>query len=145
LLQADRMAAVRDEKESVMKPVKASPTELRDLIAYLSNMDRLDTAGAPPPSPAPTAAVDFARIRNPEPGDWLTYNGSLTGNRYSPLEQVNTSNVARLAPKWIFPIDHFGLETTPVVADGVMYVTAPNQAIALDALNGRQLWKYSRP
>ncbi len=44
-----------------------------------------------------------------------------------------------------FPIDHFGLESTPLVADGVMYVTGPNQAIALDASTGRQIWKYSRP
>jgi PQQ-dependent dehydrogenase (methanol/ethanol family) len=47
--------------------------------------------------------------------------------------------------KWVFPIDHFGVETTPVVADGVMYVTGPNQALALDARTGRQIWKYSRP
>jgi PQQ-dependent dehydrogenase (methanol/ethanol family) len=145
MLKADRIAAVRNEQESVMKPVNASPTELRDLIAYLSNIERVDTASVPLPPPAAATGIDFARIRNPKPGDWLTYNGSLSGNRYSSLEQINTGNVARMAPKWIFPIDHFGLEATPLVADGVMYVTGPNQAIALDAETGRQIWKYSRP
>jgi PQQ-dependent dehydrogenase (methanol/ethanol family) len=145
LLPAEKIASVREERESVMKPVKASPTEFRDLVAYLSNMDRAEAAGAVPGGPASQAGIDFARIRNPKPGDWLTYNGSLSGNRFSPLDQINTANVARLGARWIFPIDHFGLETTPLVADGVMYVTGPNQAIALDAATGRELWKYSRP
>ncbi len=79
------------------------------------------------------------------PGDWLTYNGNLNGNRYSDLKVINTSNVQNLGVKWIFPVDHFGLEVTPMVADGVMYITGPNQAIALDALTGRQIWKYARP
>jgi PQQ-dependent dehydrogenase (methanol/ethanol family) len=47
--------------------------------------------------------------------------------------------------RWIFPIPHFGLEATPLVADGVMYVTGPNQAYALDAATGRVIWRYSRP
>jgi len=81
----------------------------------------------------------------PQPGDWLTYNGKLTANRYSALSQINRSNVAGLRLKWIFPISHFGLEVTPLAASGVLYVTGPNQAFAIDALTGRQLWKYSRP
>ncbi|MDQ6665825.1 MAG: PQQ-binding-like beta-propeller repeat protein, partial [Acidobacteriota bacterium] len=71
--------------------------------------------------------------------------GSLSANRYSELKQIDTSNVNRLAVKWMFPIDHFGVETTPVVADGIMYVTGPNQAWALDALTGRAIWHYGRP
>lgn len=82
---------------------------------------------------------------SPQPGDWLTYNGDLSGNRYSPLKQINTGNVAELKLKWVFPMPAFGLETTPLEADGVMYVTGPNQVYALDALTGEQLWKYSRP
>ena len=81
----------------------------------------------------------------PEPGDWLTYNGKLTANRYSDLKQIHTRNVAGLHLKWVFPIPDFGLETTPLEAGGVMYVTGPNQVYALDATNGSQIWKYSRP
>jgi PQQ-dependent dehydrogenase (methanol/ethanol family) len=81
----------------------------------------------------------------PQPGDWLTYNGNESGNRYSPLKQIDTSNVASLNLKWVFPISHFGLETTPLEAEGVLYVTGPNQVFALDAHTGNALWHYSRP
>ncbi|MDQ6678906.1 MAG: PQQ-binding-like beta-propeller repeat protein, partial [Acidobacteriota bacterium] len=144
MLQGHQIASVRNEKDPVMKPVQASPEELRDLVAYLSNIDKMETAERTPSASA-EPGNPFARIQNPEPGDWLTYNGKLDGNRYSDLKQINTANVRNLAVKWIFPIDHFGLEVTPIVADGVMYITGPNQAIALDALTGRQIWKYSRP
>ncbi len=81
----------------------------------------------------------------PQPGDWLTYNGSDSGNRYSPLKLIDTANVSSLKLKWIFPIQYFGLEVTPLAADGVLYVTGPNQVFALDALTGDGLWHYSRP
>jgi PQQ-dependent dehydrogenase (methanol/ethanol family) len=80
----------------------------------------------------------------PQPGDWRTYNGSDSGNRYSPLKQITTANVSSLKLKWVFPINYFGLETTPLAADGVLYVTGPNQVFALDALTGGVIWKYSR-
>jgi glucose dehydrogenase len=83
--------------------------------------------------------------RDPQPGDWLTYNGNLSANRYSELKQIDTANVRGLQLKWLFPIPHFGLEVTPLEADGVMYVTGPNQVYALDALTGTEIWKYSRP
>jgi PQQ-dependent dehydrogenase (methanol/ethanol family) len=83
--------------------------------------------------------------RPPASGDWLTYNGKLSANRYSELKQINTANVASLKLKWIFPTNYFGLEVTPLAADGVLYLTGPNQVYALDAETGNQLWKYSRP
>jgi alcohol dehydrogenase (cytochrome c) len=78
--------------------------------------------------------------------DWLFYDGSLTGNRFSPLEQINTSSIKRLGPAWIFPITNSPrLEVTPTVADGIMYVGGWNEWYALDATTGRQLWSYSEP
>jgi len=78
--------------------------------------------------------------------DWPRYDGSYSSNRNSSLTQVDTTNVGRLTLKWMFPIpDAPRLESTPVVVDGIMYVTAVNAAYALDATTGRQLWKYSRP
>jgi alcohol dehydrogenase (cytochrome c) len=78
--------------------------------------------------------------------DWPRYDGGYTGNRNSPLKQVNTVNVGRLDLKWMFPIPGAPrLEVTPVVLDGIMYVTAVNAAYALDATTGRQLWIYRRP
>ena len=77
--------------------------------------------------------------------DWLGYNGRADGNRYTTLDQIRKSNVARLAPKWIFTLpDTSQLEVTPVVVDGVMYVTAANECYALDAGTGRQIWHYRR-
>jgi alcohol dehydrogenase (cytochrome c) len=77
--------------------------------------------------------------------DWPTYHGQLSGNRYSALTKIDKSNVARLAPRWIFPVPNSArLEVTPVVVDGVMYVTAANACYALDAGSGREIWQYSR-
>jgi alcohol dehydrogenase (cytochrome c) len=77
--------------------------------------------------------------------DWVHYDGSLTGNRYSPLELINPSNVQRLGAAWIFPIasNPRALQSTPVVQDGIMYVTGWNEIYALDATTGQQLWTYS--
>ena len=78
--------------------------------------------------------------------NWTSYNGDLGGNRYTTLRQIDKSNVKRVAPKWIFRIPNAGrLQGTPVVADGVMYVTQANECYALDAGNGRQIWRYQRP
>jgi PQQ-dependent dehydrogenase (methanol/ethanol family) len=96
----------------------------------------------PPIASKPTRRITWGA---PKAGDWLTYNGNDSANRYSPLKEVNTANVASLKLKWIFPIDSFGLETTPLASDGVMYVTGPNQVFALDALTGGTIWQYSRP
>jgi len=82
---------------------------------------------------------------DPQPGDWLTYNGDLSGNRYSRLGGINVANVSRLRLLWMFPIPHFGLEVTPLEADGVMYVTGPNQVYAINALTGAEIWKHARP
>lgn len=100
---------------------------------------------------AGAATAAGARVRKPvtfpkaQPGDWLTYNGKASANRYSELKQINTANVSGLKLKWIFPIPAFGLEVTPIAAGGVMYVTGPNQVYAIDTRNGNQIWKYSRP
>jgi len=78
--------------------------------------------------------------------DWPRYDGSYTGNRNSPLDRISTSNVRHLILKWMFPVPEAPrLEATPVVADGVMYVTAANAVYALDATSGRRLWVYERP
>ena len=70
----------------------------------------------------------------PQPGDWRTYNGSDSGNWYSPLRQItDASNVPALKLNGFSRIQYFGLETTPLAADGVIYVTGPNQVFALDA------------
>jgi alcohol dehydrogenase (cytochrome c) len=94
-----------------------------------------------------SAGVPFEEIAQPKPGTWPTYDGNQSGNRFSPLDQINTSNVQHLAPKWMFTISGAprALEATPIVVDGVMYVTSVNEAYGLDAGSGREIWHYSRP
>lgn len=78
--------------------------------------------------------------------DWTTYNGDAGGNRFSKLTQINKTNVARMAPKWTFPIPNVAtVENTPIVVEGVMYITSANECWALDAGTGRQIWHYQRP
>ncbi len=78
---------------------------------------------------------------------WLMYGRNYSAWRYSPLAEIDKSNVQRLAPAWIFQADVSGkFQTTPLVRDGVMYVTGPsNHAWALDLKTGRELWHYSEP
>ncbi len=115
--------------------------DLLTLARYLRRINN-ETILPPPTAPAPDRQTVWGP---PQPGDWRTYNGDDSGNRYSPLKQIDTANVAALKLRWVFPISAFGLETTPLAADGVLYVTGPNQVFALDALSGSPLWQYSRP
>ena len=86
-------------------------------------------------------AVEFAN-RHPKPATGLP----TTETRRQPPQRprpINASNI-NLAMKWVFPINHFVVEATPVVVDGVMFVTGPNQVFALDAQSGRTIWHYQR-
>ncbi len=113
--------------------------DLASVVQYLRRINA-DTP-VPAATPGPSAKIV---LTPPQAGDWLTYNGNESGNRYSPLDQIRTSNVASLKLKWVFPIPYFGLESTPLAAGGVLYVTGPNQVFALDASTGNPLWHYSR-
>jgi len=85
-------------------------------------------------------------LSRPSATDWLSYNGDYTGRRYSALREVHAGNVAQLRAQWVFHASSSSnLEVTPVVVDGIMFVTAANDAFALDAQTGRTLWHYSRP
>ncbi len=90
--------------------------------------------------------VDTARIAaaESEPGNWLTHGGTYNEQRYSRLQQVNNGNVNQLGLAWSFELDTSrGQEGTPLVVDGVMYVTtAWSKVVALDAGTGRRLWAY---
>jgi len=77
--------------------------------------------------------------------NWPGYDGDPRGNRYTAMTQINKSNVNRLGSKWIFNIPNGGhLQGTPVVMDGIMYVTVANECYALDAGSGRQIWHFQR-
>ena len=78
--------------------------------------------------------------------DWTTYNGDVSGNRYSKLTQIDKANVAHLAPKWVFPVPNVSyIENTPLVVGGIMYISSANECYALDAGSGRAIWHFQRP
>jgi alcohol dehydrogenase (cytochrome c) len=85
-------------------------------------------------------------VASPVGANWLSYNGDYTGRRFSNLAQVTPKNVAQLRAQWAFHVSNSNnLEVTPVVYEGLMFVTSANDAYALDAQTGRALWHYSRP
>ena len=93
------------------------------------------------------AQVPFARIvdADKEPGNWLTYSRTLDGHRYSPLSEINAQNVSKLRVRWAYQSADPRMEVSPIVVDGVLYVTGPNSAAAIDGRSGRALWQWSRP
>jgi alcohol dehydrogenase (cytochrome c) len=98
--------------------------------------------------------VTYERILDArsEPQNWLTYYGAYDGQRYSPLDQINTENVVRITPAWVFSFSPHGLhagqstyafENCPIVVEGVMYVSGWDGWVwALDAKTGQLLWQY---
>ncbi|MGK9171358.1 PQQ-dependent dehydrogenase, methanol/ethanol family [Inquilinus limosus] len=112
--------------------------------------DNARLRGTAPPVVEITGAR-LVRARS-EPQNWLTYYGAYDGQRYSALDRINTGNVASLKAAWAFqytPIGliagpaNFAFEATPIVVDGVMFLTGPDAHVwALDAATGAMLWHY---
>ncbi len=92
---------------------------------------------------AANAQVKFEDIRRGPGDNWLTYAGDYAAQRHSPLTQINTGNASSLVPKWTYHIENARkLEATPIVYEGVMYVTNSNEVHAIDARTGRRIWLY---
>src|SRR5437764_1205048 len=81
-----------------------------------------------------------------ERGNWLTYSGGYQSHRFSLLDEINKDNARKLKLKWVHQLRTLEkVEATPLVVDGVMYVTRPpNDVFALDAETGRPYWSYVR-
>src|SRR5436853_2559638 len=125
LLLETEYREIAREPGSLMPPLKATAGERRDLLAYLSRLDGVPVGVlATEPPPVPSEAME--QILHPTRGEWPTYNGSLSANRHSALTQIDTQNVSRLKLEWTYTLPLVGLQTTPLVSDGVMYVSGPN-------------------
>jgi PQQ-dependent dehydrogenase (methanol/ethanol family) len=102
------------------------------------------TAGAQ--APPPPADLDTKRIAaaDDEPGNWLTHGRTYSEQRFSPLRAINTGTVGTLGLAWSYDLQmNRGAEATPLVVDGVMYVTSAWSIVhAIDARSGRKLWAY---
>ncbi|MEX0965501.1 MAG: PQQ-dependent dehydrogenase, methanol/ethanol family [Pseudohongiellaceae bacterium] len=103
--------------------------------------DQFQTVITPAFSP-----VTWERLVNAanEPENWMMYSGTLDSQRYSRLDQIDTSNVTELEMKWSYQIPVIDrAETVPTVVDGIMFITeAPSNLTAVDAQTGRVYWRY---
>jgi quinoprotein glucose dehydrogenase len=98
-----------------------------------------------------TPAMAQSGGRQPQPGEWRSYGADLASTRYSPLDQINAGNFKNLEVAWRFKTDNLGprpefnLQSTPLVANGVLYTTAGTRraVVALDAATGEMKWVFS--
>jgi len=98
--------------------------------------------------------VTYDDLLDPPAEDWLTYGRTYDSQRHSPLDQIHTGNVKDLAAAWMLPLPGSqggaalpswqccSLQSVPIVVDGVMYVSKPNEVYALDARAGRVIWSW---
>jgi alcohol dehydrogenase (cytochrome c) len=106
-------------------------------------------------APAPRAArpvngasrgLDPATLLHPPVDSWPTYHGDYTGQRHSSLTQITPENVNQLSVAWAWESGLGGsIKATPILVDGVLYITAPDNIWAVDARTGRTLWRHVHP
>src|ERR1051325_2913943 len=115
------------------------------LFVGVATIFLLITAGLIAQKPAP---------RNPD-ADWPMFNRDLAGTRFSPLTQINTTNVTNLTQAWSYKLrPHDGKpltgqspseifqEITPIVVNGIMYLPSGNRVVALEPETGKEIWSY---
>jgi PQQ-dependent dehydrogenase (methanol/ethanol family) len=144
-LKSDLKQIDRPHK-SLMPVPHLTADQLDDVLAFLRN---IGPSGRPRAEWKPSADlnVSFSRLKNAssEPRNWLTYWGNYAGTHYSRLTSITPANIQSLTAKWSFQFGAGSVESVPLVVDGLMFVTGPqNNAAALDARTGRAVWRYSR-
>lgn len=94
----------------------------------------------------PTTPVTDEMLRNPPPGDWINWRGTQSAWGYSPLKQITPDNVGRLRLAWALTMREGSNQPTPLVHEGIMYLTHSGNVIqALEAATGELIWEYSYP
>src|SRR5215471_1984633 len=92
--------------------------------------------------------VNPAKLSQPPTDSWPTYNGDYSGRRFSPLTKINASNIQSLSLAWVYrmntgPFGGGAIKATPLVIDGIMYLTFPDHVWAIDARTGREIWHHA--
>src|SRR5207248_8190179 len=86
-------------------------------------------------------ALGAVLLAQPPTASWPTYHGDNTGRRFSPLTMINDKNVSGLSTAWTFRTGvGGGLKSTPLMVDGILYLTAPHHVWAVDARNAKDIW-----
>jgi acido-empty-quinoprotein group A len=100
---------------------------------------------------APTVSVEPDAVGRAPISSWPTFNGDYSGQRYSTLTQIGPANLNRLQAQWVFEIKEVGaqrgapvpvIKCTPLMVNGVLFITIPDHVWALDARTGKELWRY---
>lgn len=144
LLKSD-LEQIDKPRNSLMPAPHLSATELDDLLAFLQK--GIGLAEPVEWKPSEDLNVSFSRLVHAfsEPRNWFTYWGNYRGTHYSGLDSITPLNVGALAARWSFQFGAGPVESVPLVVDGLMFVTGPqNNAAALDARTGRPIWRYTR-
>src|SRR6266478_3978569 len=90
--------------------------------------------------------LDANALLKPTPDSWPIYHGDYSGQRHSRLTQITPANVHQLTLAWAFQTGQTQqIKSTPIMVNGVIYVTAPDNIWALDGRSARQLWRYTYP
>lgn len=90
--------------------------------------------------------VDAAMLKHPPRDSWPGFHGDYTGQRHSPLTEVTPGNVGNLSLAWTFQTQQMQqIKATPILVDGVLYFTVPDNIWAIDARTGHTLWRYTAP
>jgi alcohol dehydrogenase (cytochrome c) len=151
LSDAELIRILRDGETEGMPPfAQIGDANLTSVIRYLRTLeaDAMPTQPDAPATGAGTGPIDVKPgelLQKQASSNWVSYNGDYTGRRFSGLTQITPANVGRMAARWVFHARGASpLEVTPVVVAGVMFVTSANDAYALDAKTGKQLWHHAR-
>ena len=90
--------------------------------------------------------VDAAMLTHPPKDSWPAYHGDYSGRRHSPLTQITPQNVKNLTPAWVFQTEQAAvIKASPILVDGILYFTVPDNIWAIDARTGHQIWRYTAP
>ena len=90
--------------------------------------------------------VDAAMLLHPPADSWPGYHGDYSGRRHSKLTQITPENVSGLSLAWAFQTNQPAeIKSTPILVDGVLYFTVPDNVWAVDARSGQKLWQYTYP
>ncbi len=148
------MSPVRRHAPALVGAVLLAVVGVGPLACGEPGVEKSETPASPepaPPEPLEPARlvlgrVDAARLvdADNEPGSWMSHGRDYAEQRFSPLDQIHEGNVGELGLAWSFDLGSTrGVEATPIVVDGVLYVTASwSHVFALDAGSGELLWKY---
>lgn len=95
---------------------------------------------------ASAQSVDFNMLKNPPKDSWPGFHGDYSGRRHSALTQIHTGNVQNMTVAWTFQTGQTQpIKATPILVDGILYFTMPDNIWAIDARTGHTIWHYTAP